>query len=303
QSLITKQLEKTGEKTSDNKSEENKDKDEKKDKEPDEGDEKSRFLKLIHDTLIDNEVDEKYVNDLLDEIGKIQKPDLSIDFLLVNIYQKMILNFGEPALIEKKGEKAETVFFLGPTGVGKTTTIAKIASDFCVEKKVDVALITTDTYRVKAAEQLRTYADILGIPFRIVYTVEDMESALTEFEDYDYIFIDTAGHSPRNKELFEDQERFIALAKKKLNVEIYLVLSVTTKYRDLLKTADLYTHSGDFRMIFTKLDETDALGSILNMKLNTGADLSYITDGQDVPDDFSIFNAQKTVRLLLGGKA
>ncbi len=268
----------------------------------DENDETKRFFELIRDTLEDNEVSGKYARALLEEIEKLNKPGVTIDYLLSNIYQKMVLKFGETKLIRKSGKNAEVIFFVGPTGVGKTTTIAKIASKFCVADKASVALITTDTYRVKAAEQLRTYADILDVPFRIIYEQEDMTEALKEFQNYDYILVDTAGHSPQNNEQIENQKQFIETAEALLPVQVYLVLSVTTKYRDLLHIVDQYKRDKGYRLIFTKLDETMALGNMLNLKIYTGADVSYVTNGQDVPDDIQEFNAQRIVRTLLDTK-
>ncbi len=268
-----------------------------------EKDEVERFLTLICDTLEDNEVSGKYARSLADEVEKLNKPGVSIDFMLSSIYQKLVLKFGETRTIAKTGNGPEVVFFIGPTGVGKTTTIAKIASKFCVSDRAKVALLTTDTYRVKAAEQLRTYADILNVPFRIIYELEDLDSALDEFVDYDYILVDTAGHSPKNDEQIESQRQFIDMAMEDFNVQVYLVLSVTTKYRDLINIVDKYSYANDYRLIFTKLDETTALGNMLNLKLYTGADVSYITNGQDVPDDISEFNAQKIVRSLLENKS
>lgn len=261
-----------------------------------------RFMKLIYNTLIENEVDERYANDLIDEITRINKPGQSIDSMLSNIYQKLILKFGQPKEIEPATQGAKIVFFIGPTGVGKTTTIAKIASRLCVNDKKKVALITTDTYRIKAAEQLRTYADILEIPFRIVYTGEDLTKSLNEFGNMDYILVDTAGHSPHNEAQCEAMKAFLNDASKIGEVESYLVLSTTTKYRDLATIADIYKGMADYRLIFTKLDETDTYGNILNIKIRTGADISYVTDGQDVPDDMEIFNPQVIVKSLLGGK-
>ncbi len=260
------------------------------------------FMKLIYNTLIDNEVDEKYANQILDEVEKLGRKRFSMDYMLSSIYERLILKFGQTDLIRKTGDKAQTIFFLGPTGVGKTTTIAKIASRLCVGEKASVALFTTDTYRVKAAEQLRTYADILQIPFRIIYSADDLNTALDEFQDCDYILVDTAGHSPHNTEQLEAQRQFLVKASEKLDVGAYLVLSITTKYRDLLNIAETYSHVVKYKLIFTKLDETSAFGNMLNLRMHTGASLSYVTNGQNVPDDMDEFNAQKIVRILLGGK-
>ncbi len=264
--------------------------------------EMTRFFELINETLVENEVDEKYAKELIEEAEKLKKPGVTLDYMLSNIYQKMILKFGETHLIEKSSDDVLAVFFLGPTGVGKTTTIAKIASRLSLQDKKRVAFITTDTYRVKAAEQLRTYADILNIPFRIVYHLDDMRSALNEFKNFDFVLMDTAGHSPKNKEQFNAQKEYIDVVKEYMKIEVYLVLSITTKYKDLLNIADTYSKMVDYRLIFTKLDETSTFGNMLNLELHTGASMSYVTNGQDVPDDIEVFNPQKTVRILLGGK-
>ena len=167
QSLLEQQLQKP---------EEEKEKEDKKEEsreEPKEETEIDRFMKLLHDTMLDNEVDEKYASEIIDEIGQINKPNMPFDYALANIYQKMILKFGKPDCITPAENDIKIVFFIGPTGVGKTTTIAKLASIFRVDQKKKVALLTADTYRIAAAEQLRIYANILEVPFRIIYTVDN----------------------------------------------------------------------------------------------------------------------------------
>lgn len=260
------------------------------------------FLQLLYNTMIKNEVSEKYANMVIDELEKVKKENMPIDYVLSHVYQKLILKFGKPAEITPADAGAKAVFFVGPTGVGKTTTIAKIASRFSVDKKMKVALLTADTYRIAAAEQLRTYAGIMGTPFRVIYTPEDLETALQEFKDYDYIFIDTAGHSQRNEEQKDAMEKLIHSADGKAEKEVFLVVSATTKYSDLTSIADSYSKMTEYKIIFTKLDETTTLGNLLNLKLHTGADLSYVTCGQNVPDDIEKFNPQTTVKQLLGGK-
>ena len=271
------------------------------------GDEKSaeiiKFEKLLYNKMIENEVNETYANQIIEEMEKNIKPNMPFDQALANIYQKMILKFGKPEIITPAQNGPKVVFFIGPTGVGKTTTIAKIASKFSVEGKKKVALLTADTYRIAAAEQLRTYADILEVPFRVIYSVEDVESSLKDFKDYDYIFVDTAGHSHKNETQKANMNEFIHSVDGKVEKEAYLVLSATTKYRDLLSIASSYSEMTDYKLIFTKLDETLTLGNLLNLKLYTGAPLSYVTCGQNVPDDIEQFNPQKTVKMLLGGKS
>lgn len=262
-----------------------------------------KFEKLLYNKMIENEVKETYANQIIEEMEKNIKPNMPFDQALANIYQKMILKFGKPEIITPAKSGPKAVFFIGPTGVGKTTTIAKIASKFSVEGKKKVALLTTDTYRIAAAEQLRTYADILEVPFRVIYTVEELQTSLKDFQGYDYIFVDTAGHSHKNETQKANMNEFIRAVDGKIEKEAYLVLSATTKYRDLLSIADSYSEMTEYKLIFTKLDETITLGNLLNLKLYTGAPLSYVTCGQNVPDDIEQFNPQKTVKLLLGGKS
>lgn len=260
------------------------------------------FMRLVYNTLIENEVDEKYANELLEEIEKMNKPGVSIDFVLSNIYQKMILRFGQGKVIEPSENGPKVVFFVGPTGVGKTTTIAKIASSFCVNEKKKIALLTADTYRIAAAEQLRTYANIMDVPFRVIYSADEVEKAIVDYKDTDYILVDTAGHSHRNQEQKENIDKFIHSLDEKAEIEVYLVISATTKYRDLLKIVDAYKEKTDYRLIFTKIDETTTLGNLYNLRLYTGKELSYVTCGQNVPDDIEHFNPQTTVKQLLSGK-
>lgn len=264
--------------------------------------ETDKFMRLLHDTMLENEVDEKYAQEIIEEIELVNKPNIPFDYALANIYQKMILKFGKPSGIEPAANGIKLVFFIGPTGVGKTTTIAKIASKFRVDEKKKVALLTADTYRIAAAEQLRTYANILEVPFRVIYTVEEISKALEDFRDYDYIMIDTAGHSHQNSTQKDNMCNIIHSVDDKVEKEVHLVLSATTKYRDLISIADSYKEMADYKLIFTKLDETTTLGNLLNLRLYTGASLSYVTYGQNVPDDIEDFNPQKTVKRLLGGK-
>ena len=261
-----------------------------------------KFLKMIYGILLENEVDEKYANMILEDIEKVVRTGSSVDYILSTIYQKMILKFGQPRPIELSNKKPKVVFFIGPTGVGKTTTIAKVASKFKVDEGKSVAFLTADTYRIAAAEQLRTYANILDNPFSIVYTPEEVNDAIAKVSDCDLVLIDTAGFSHKNSEQGDDIKRLIDSVDKKYEKEVFLVVSATTKYKDLLSIADVYRGIADYRLIFTKLDETSAYGNLLNLRLYSGAELSYTTNGQNVPNDIELFNTQKIVKQLLGGK-
>ena len=260
------------------------------------------FFQLLYQMMVENEVDDEYAAALIDDMADVVKPNTPLDHLLATVYQRLVLKFGEAETIAPAARGPKVIFFIGPTGVGKTTTIAKLASSFKVEQKKRIALLTADTYRIAAAEQLRTYANILEVPFRIIYTPAELRSAIRDFDQCDYIMVDTAGHSPHNTSQKDGMADLLGALDFSVEKEVYLVVSATTKYRDLKSIADSYKGMTDFSLIFTKVDETTTLGSILNLRLYTGAPLAYITIGQNVPDDIEIFNAQETVKLLLSGQ-
>lgn len=265
-----------------------------------ENDKNMSLVQLIYNQLLRNEVDEKYINQIIGEIDSKLKKDTTLDSLLSSVYQKLVLKLGQPRTIELEKGKVKFVYFIGPTGVGKTTTIAKIASSLKLAKNAKVALLTSDTYRIAAVEQLRTYANILSVPMKVVYTEEDMLEAKEEFKDYDVVLIDTAGRSHRSSEQ-KDSINFLVNSIEEEFREIYLVLSATTKYRDLIEITERYSEITNFRLIFTKLDETCCVGNIFNIRMLTGAELSYTTNGQNVPEDIEKIDAQQTAKKLLGG--
>ena len=268
-----------------------------------EASEQERFVKLLYNTMLESEVDEKYANQIVDDFDRANKPDLPIDYILSDVYQKMILKFGKAEGITPVEEGPRIVLFMGPTGVGKTTTIAKIASGFAVGDKKRVALLTADTYRIAAVEQLRIYANILEVPFRVIYTEEEVQKAILEFADYDYIFMDTAGHSHQNEEQLEHMKRLFETVKNAGACQTFLVLSATTKYRDLLKIVSSYREVTDYQLIFTKLDETATWGNLLNLKMYTDTPIAFVTYGQNVPNDIEPFNPQKIVKQILSTRA
>lgn len=265
--------------------------------------EELNFIRILYSTLLKNEVSEKYVNQILDEVEQFIRPGNSVDMILANVYQKLILRFGQPKPIDLSGAKPKVLVFVGPTGVGKTTTIAKIASKYKVDYDKKVAFITSDTYRIAATEQLQVYANILDAPMTIVYSKDEINSAIEKYADYDMVFVDTAGFSHKNTPQRDDMKKLLDEIDEKYRKEVYLVLSATTKYKDLLEIVDVYREITDYKFIFTKLDETTTYGNLLNIKLYAGAELSYMTIGQNVPDDIAIFDTQKIVKQLLGGNA
>ena len=265
--------------------------------------EQDKIIRLLYNTMLENEVDEKYANLLLEEMEKNKNHNLPMDHILASIYQKMVLKFGKSEEITSSAKGPKIVLFIGPTGVGKTTTIAKLSSEYVVNEKKKVALLTTDTYRIAAVEQLRTYADILEVPFRVIYTAEEFHKACEEgFRDYDYIFVDTAGHSHHNEQQLSDMAKIVEAIPDQMDYQCFLVLSATTKYNDLLKIIKTYRDITNYQLIFTKLDETGCIGNLLNVKMAADTPIAYVTYGQNVPNDIERFNPQRAVKKLLGGK-
>lgn len=258
---------------------------------------------LILRQLLANEVDEKIAEKLMEEIDRSLPKDATVDHILASVYQKIILMLGQPYTIDMgKKDFAKYVFFVGSTGVGKTTTIAKIASRLKLNEKAKVALVTADTYRIAAVDQLKTYANILGVPLTVVYTPEELKNAKEELDQYDVCLIDTAGRSQKNKEQLDDIHELleqIPITER----QVYLVLNAGTKYSDLKEIASVYSSITDYSMIFTKLDETSCQGTMFNLKSLTDQPLSYVTWGQNVPDDIGEVDAQKIAKKLLGGKS
>ena len=195
-------------------------------------------------------------------------------------------------------ELPKVIVFIGSTGVGKTTTIAKLTADYVMNKRKKVALFTADTYRIAAIEQLKTYAEILDVPIEVIYSENDLDVALEKWKDSDHIFIDTAGRSHKNKEQIEDLARLLQSIGEK---QVYLVLNVNTNYKDVKHIVDVYKQfAGSFQLIITKLDETDEIGNLMNIVAYAKSPISYVTDGQNVPDDIKTFDCDEYVKALLG---
>ena len=263
-----------------------------------------KYLRMVYNKLIESEVDERLANVIIEDIDSSLKKEANIDNIISAVYQKIILKLGEPAAIDTENGRT-VVFFLGPTGVGKTTTIAKLASEFKINKGLSVAMITADTYRIAAVEQLNTYAGILDVPVSVIFTPEELVEAIKKYSEYELIFVDTAGRSHRNTEQLGELEELLMTTENaglEVNIDKFLVLSATTKYRDLLNIADAYKDIKDVRLLFTKLDETNAYGNILNIRAHTGAPLSYVTSGQAVPEDISVVDVQELAKRLLTGE-
>ncbi len=204
---------------------------------------------------------------------------------------------GAPYTIGGETTSQKVCFFVGPTGVGKTTTLAKLAARLSLIDNRSVGLITADTFRIAAVEQLKTYSEILGIPLSVIYEPDEIVDAIGKYKDKEYVLVDTAGRSHKNEEMQAD---LASLISRTSNSETFLVISLNTGYKDVVSILESYRFLGDYKLLFTKLDEADSLGNILNVRLASGKPLSYFTIGQSVPDDIEVADADKVARKLLG---
>jgi flagellar biosynthesis protein FlhF len=189
------------------------------------------------------------------------------------------------------------VALVGPTGVGKTTTIAKLAANYRLREKRRVGLITVDTYRIAAVEQLRTYADIIDLPMEIVATPREMHQAVARMSDLDLILMDTAGRSPRDDVKIQELKSMLAEAAPD---EVHLVLSSAASGSSLSKMAQQFAAVGTTALVLTKLDEAASLGNLLPLVRSSRLPLSYLTHGQNVPDDIAPADRQRLARIILG---
>jgi flagellar biosynthesis protein FlhF len=255
---------------------------------------KTKLQKFL-DVFEDKGVDEDFLLDLEKKLSKYKlstKSDLKA--ALTDVISEIV---GDPFTIEKDIEPNNVIFFLGPTGVGKTTTLAKLSARLSLMENKKVGLITADTYRIAAVEQLRTYSEILGIPLSVVYEPDELMSAIKKYKDMDYILVDTAGRSHRSDEMQRDVQSLIS---KVPNKEVFLVISATTGFKDVREIVSSYGFLDDYKIIVTKLDETSAPGGILNIRMLTEKKLTYFTTGQNVPDDIELANPERLIMNIMG---
>lgn len=257
-----------------------------------------KVIELFYSNLLKNEVEGHIAKQLIDTISSKVTDTSSINDISANLYNLISGILGKPQTLKLREDgKPTVVIFVGPTGVGKTTTLAKIAAEYSLNHKKKVGLITADTYRIAAVEQLKTYGEILGMPVEVIYSINEINDAMEKYKDKDIILIDTAGRSHRNKSQFDELKM---LVEASLADEVFLVLSTTTGMRNCREILANYNFLKDYKLIFTKLDETPSLGIILNARRLTNKNLSYVTVGQSVPDDIEVANVDKITKKLLG---
>lgn len=248
--------------------------------------------------LIDADLNEDLVRELIERVRHDVSPAEMADPIMVKARIARMLETEIPVSgpIAVTPGKPRLVALVGPTGVGKTTTIAKLAANFRLRDKHKVGLITVDTYRIAAVDQLRTYADIISLPMQVVSSPSEMAGALRELEGLDLILMDTAGRSPRDEIKIQELKAFLQEAGAD---EVHLVLSSVAATKTLQETAHRFAAAGTTSLILTKLDEASGLGNLLPMVRSARLPLSYLTNGQNVPSDIETVDAGRFARLVL----
>jgi flagellar biosynthesis protein FlhF len=250
--------------------------------------------------LVTNQVADELAAEMVSTLQKTLRPEhLSqpqfVKEKLAEQLEKMIPSAG--AIRRTKTVGPHIVALIGPTGVGKTTTIAKLAANLKLRDKHRVGLITLDTYRIAAVDQLKKYADIIGSPLRVVNTTDDLSDAIRSMNDCEYILIDTAGRSPKDTMKLNELRSFLDVAAPD---EVHLVLSTTASPSCIQLAIDRFNDVRVDKILFTKLDEAAHVGVVLNVIRKVNKSLSYITTGQNVPNDIEVGRGKKLAQLILG---
>ena len=277
-------------------------------------------LKSLMQSMHKKTTQAQYPDELLPFIEYLRQQELSEE-LITTIGDELFMHFKEASeinfsqcklitknLLRKKLEvlpvgglsyERKYINILGPTGVGKTTTIAKMAARAVLEKKKKIGFITTDTYRIAAIEQLKTYAGLLQAPVEIAYNATDFEQAIQRLSHLDLVFIDTAGRNYKEVKYVDDLQRLIKFDDQ---AESYLVLAMTTKERDMENIVDQFKQLPIEKFIFTKIDETNSIVTMINLMIKYNKGLAYYTNGQEVPEDIEEADLEAVLNLFFQGE-
>jgi flagellar biosynthesis protein FlhF len=250
---------------------------------------------LLYDRMIYRDVNEEIARRLAVNTQEVMVK-MSVNPNMV-MEQLVLESLGDPSQIRLKKFKTNVIILVGPTGVGKTTTVVKLAGLFTCGYGLKVGLVNTDTYRIAAQEQIKTYADIMDIPLCTVYSPDELEEALKSMEERDVVLIDTAGKSPSD-EAYKKEIR--TLIEKTEADEVLLTISVVTGFHACKDIITNYSFLKDYKIIITKMDEVSVWGNVLNIVSFAGKPLTYLTIGQNVPDDIEQADTQKITSNILG---
>ncbi len=257
-----------------------------------------RYLALLEQQVTE-ELAEQVIQQVRDQLTPAQYEDeQAVHRAALEVIAKQIPTDQAAGQLQPVGDgRPLTIALVGPTGVGKTTTIAKLAATFKLKQKKNVGLITLDTYRIAAVDQLRTYANIIGIPLHVASNGDELRTAVDRCSDCDVVLIDTAGRSQRDDPKLDQLRSLIAVADPH---EVHLVLSSTCAQSVLLDVVERFSAVRTDRIIFTKLDEAVSFGVLLNVARRVNKRLSYITTGQEVPHRIEPSCSTRLAQLVLG---
>lgn len=252
----------------------------------------------LYADLIESEIPEELAREYVERIRATATAEDLADPAMVKAHVARLIEseLSVRGPIQLEPGRRHIVALVGPTGVGKTTTIAKLAANFRLRDKRKVGLITVDTYRIAAVEQLRTYADIIDLPMQVVSSPREMREAAGRMSGMDLILMDTAGRSPRDEVKIHELKSFLEEAQA---TDVHLVLSAVTGANTLVRTAERFKVVGARGLILTKLDEATAIGNLLPLLRGGDFPLSYVTNGQNVPDDIEAADSGRLTRMIL----
>lgn len=254
----------------------------------------------VFDQLRSAEVEEQLAHDVSEQIlGSLTAKELEDSAQVQRRAEGVLVDLLSRYVRKPAGKQSgpQVICLVGPTGVGKTTTIAKLAAQSVLVEKKRVALLTFDTYRIAAVDQLKTYGEILGIPVEIAFSPAEIRQKLDRMRDFDMVFVDTVGRSQQNAMQLSEIKAFTDAVDAD---EVYLVQSATSRYDIMVEVTKSYLQARPTALLFTKLDEAKVYGPLLNLLLETGLPLSYLTNGQNVPDDILNPRPRDLAQLLLG---
>lgn len=250
----------------------------------------------LYNLLKEQELEESLIEEIINMYVAVHndKQGVMKEKQLLKVEMKKVID--KYIVSQQKRNNSKTMVFIGPTGVGKTTTIAKLAAQYTLNEGKTVGLVSADTYRIAAIEQLKIYSDILNLPLEVVYDSTEIDYAIRQLNHKDIIMVDTAGRSHKDKKQVAELQKLLEGINEK---DIYLVISCTSKYSDIKEIISTYGFIENYNIIFTKIDEATTYGTILNTARETMKPIAYITTGQSVPDDIESVTIEKIVSLLI----
>ncbi len=257
------------------------------------------FLRECYELLLSREVDPRVAQHVVDQIATLEIPPGLPDPSRVRaMVRAQLVKLFPPSPPSEVRKRPRTLVLVGPTGVGKTTTIAKLAARAKLMERRKVGLITIDTFRIAGVDQLEKYAQIIGLPLYVAATPEELRLAADELrsKDIDLVYVDSAGRSQRDELKMAELREFLAALP---DAEVHLVVSTTTHGKTMLSIANRFESVGFHRLILTKVDESISFGALVGALVTIGRPVSYLTDGQQVPDDIVSSDPERLADLVL----